>query len=174
MTIFRSLLSVLFILITANVLSQTIELPEDKVKWSFSVEQDGDEAFIIAKIKVVDHWHINAVKLPKGSFGFPTSLELKKGPQFSIEGGVIEPKPIQVHDDLADEDLAYHEGSFQLKRKIKILSEKDFEISGTFAFQTCDEVKCLPDMSVPFKLKSKEQKILEKNHQRIQPTMLVQ
>jgi thiol:disulfide interchange protein DsbD len=155
MTIFRSLLSVLFVLLTVNAISQTIDLPEDKVKWSFSVEQDGDDAFIVAKIKVVEHWHINASKLPKGSFGFPTSLELKKGPQFSIEGGVIEPKPIQVHDDIADEDLAYHEGSFQLKRKIKILSEKDFEISGTFAFQTCDEFKCLPDMSVPFKVKVK-------------------
>lgn len=155
MTIFRSLLSVLFVLLTINAISQTIDLPEDKVKWSFSVEQDGDDAFIVAKIKVVEHWHINASKLPKGSFGFPTSLELKKGPQFSIEGGVIEPKPIQVHDDIADEDLAYHEGSFQLKRKIKILSEKDFEISGTFAFQTCDEFKCLPDMSVPFKVKVK-------------------
>ena len=155
MTIFRSLLSVLFVLLTANAFSQTIELPEDKVKWSFSVEQDGDEAFIVAKIKVVEHWHINASKLPKGSFGFPTSMELKKGPQFSVIGGVIEPKPIQVHDDLADEDLAYHEGSFQMKRKIKILSEKDFEISGTFAFQTCDEFKCLPDLSVPFKVKVK-------------------
>ncbi|MCE2682264.1 MAG: protein-disulfide reductase DsbD family protein [Flavobacteriia bacterium] len=155
MTIFRSLLSVLFVLLTVNAISQTIDLPEDKVKWSFSVEQDGDDAFIVAKIKVVEHWHINASKLPKGSFGFPTSLELKKGPQFSIEGGVIEPKPIQVHDEVADEDLAYHEGSFQLKRKIKILSEKDFEISGTFAFQTCDEFKCLPDMSVPFKVNVK-------------------
>ncbi len=155
MTIFRALFSVLFVLLTANAFSQTIELPEDKVKWSFSVEQEGDEAFIVAKIKIVEHWHINAAKLPKGSFGFPTSLELKKSPQFSIEGGVIEPKPIQVHDDLADEDLAYHEGSFQMKRKIKVLSEKDFEISGTFAFQTCDEVKCLPDLSVPFKVKVK-------------------
>ena len=155
MTIFRSLFSVLFVLLTANAFSQTIELPEDKVKWSFSVEQEGDEAFIVAKIKIVKDWHINAVKLPKGSFGFPTSLDVKKGPQYTLVGGVIEPEPIQVHDELADEDLAYHEGSFQLKRKIKVLSENDFEISGTFAFQTCDEFKCLPDMSVPFKVKVK-------------------
>ncbi len=155
MTIFRTLFSVLFVLLTANAFSQTIELPEDKVKWSFSVEQEGDEAFIVAKIKIVKDWHINAVKLPKGSFGFPTSLDVKKGPQYTLVGGVIEPEPIQVHDELADEDLAYHEGSFQLKRKIKVLSENDFEISGTFAFQTCDEFKCLPDMSVPFKVKVK-------------------
>ena len=155
MTIFRALFSVLFVLLTANAFTQTIELAEDKVKWSFSVEQDGDEAFIVAKIKIVKDWHINAVKLPKGSFGFPTSLDVKKGPQFSLLGGVIEPEPIQVHDELADEDLAYHVGSFQLKRKIKVLTEKDFEVSGTFSFQTCDEFKCLPDISVPFKLKVK-------------------
>jgi len=155
MIIFRSLFSVLFILLTANTFSQTIELAEDKVKWSFSIEQDGDEATIVAQIRIVEHWHINAVKLPKGSFGFPTSLDVKKGPQFSLLGGVIEPKPIQIHDDLADEDLAYHEGSFQLKRKIKVLTAKDFEVRGTFSFQTCDEFKCLPDMSVPFKVKVK-------------------
>ena len=155
MTIFRALFSVLFVLLTANAFTQTIELAEDKVKWSFSVEQDGDEAFIVAKIKIVKDWHINAVKLPKGSFGFPTSLDVKKGPQFSLLGGVIEPEPIQVHDELADEDLAYHVGSFQLKRKIKVLTEKDFEVSGTFSFQTCDEFKCLPDISVPFKVKIK-------------------
>jgi thiol:disulfide interchange protein DsbD len=155
MTFTRGLLAILFCATTFLTLSQTLELPEDKVKWSFAVEQDGCEATIVAKIRVVENWHINAVKLPKGSFGFPTSLDLKKGTQFTVIGGVIEPNPKRVHDDIADEDLAYHEGSFQLKRKIKVLSDKDFEVSGTFSFQTCDEVKCLPDMSVPFKVKVK-------------------
>ena len=154
----RNLLSfLLFLAFTASYLSTQaqIELPEDKVNWSFSIEQNGCEATVIAKIKVVEHWHINATKLPKGSFGFPTSFELKSSPNFKTVGGVVEPKPIEKYDDLADENLAYHEGSFQLKRKIKITSEKDFELAGTFAFQTCNDVKCLPDHTVTFKLKVK-------------------
>jgi thiol:disulfide interchange protein DsbD len=135
--------------------SAQLEFPEDKVSWNFYVEQKGCEATIIGKIKVVDHWHINATKLPKGSFGFPTGFELKKSPNFKTDGGVIEPKPIEKYDELADENLAYHEGSFLLKRKIKILSKKDFEITGTFTFQTCDDVKCLPDHTATFKVKVK-------------------
>lgn len=154
----RNLLSfLLFLAFTSSYLSTQaqIELPEDKVNWSFSIEQNGCEATVIAKIKVVEHWHINATKLPKGSFGFPTSFELKSTPNFKTVGGVVEPKPIEKYDDLADENLAYHEGSFQLKRKIKVTSEKDFELTGTFAFQTCNDVKCLPDHTVTFKLKVK-------------------
>ena len=64
MTFTRGLLAILFIATTFLSFSQSIDLPEDKVKWSFSVEQDGCEATIIAKIRVVEHWHITAVKLP--------------------------------------------------------------------------------------------------------------
>lgn len=135
--------------------SAQLEFPEDKVSWNFYVEQKGCEATIIGKIKVVDHWHINATKLPKGSFGFPTSFELVKSPNFKSVGGVIEPKPIEKYDELADENLAYHEGTFLLKRKINVLSTKDFELSGTFTFQTCDDVKCLPDHTATFKVKIK-------------------
>jgi len=132
-----------------------VELPEDKVKWSFSIEQKDNEVTVVARIKVVEHWHINAVKLPAGSFGIPTTFELKASKEFKSVGGIIEPKPIEMYDELADEQLAYHEGSIVIKRKIKVLSEKDFELQGTFGFQTCNDEKCLPDYSVSFKLKVK-------------------
>lgn len=155
MRVIQFLFATYFIALTSFQSFSQLELPEDKVSWKFSVEQNGCEATIIAKIKVVDHWHINATKLPKGSFGFPTSFDLKKSPSFQLVGGVIEPKPIEKYDELADENLAYHEGTFLLKRKIKILDPKDFEIQGSFVFQTCNEVKCLPDHTVNFKVKVK-------------------
>jgi thiol:disulfide interchange protein len=132
-----------------------IELPEDKVKCTFSVEQNDCEATIIVKIKVVKGWHINATVLPKGSFGIPTKFDLNLSKNFSTAGGVVEPKPIEKYDELVDETLVFHEGSFQFKRKIKINSEKDFQLSGSFVFQTCNDVKCLPEHSVPFNLKVK-------------------
>ena len=152
-----AILFVLFIVFIGSSFSTSaqLEFPEDKVSWSFTVDQKGCEATIIGKIKVVDHWHINATKLPVGSFGFPTSVDLKKSPNYKAIGGVIEPKPIEIYDELADEKLAYHEGSFILKRKIKVLSKKDFELSGSFIFQTCNDVKCLPDYTAGFKLKIK-------------------
>lgn len=132
-----------------------IELPEDKVSWTFTVEQSGCEATVIGRIKVVDHWHINAVKLPQGSFGIPTSIELKKSSAFQLTGGVTEPKPITKYDEDSDENLAYHEGNVVFKQKIKILSDKDFDLSGSFTFQTCNDVKCLPDYTADFRVKVK-------------------
>jgi thiol:disulfide interchange protein len=145
----------LFACLPISWLFGQLELPEDKVSCKFSIEQNGCEATIIAKIKVVSHWHINATKLPAGTFGFPTQFNVKKGKGFELLGGVIEPKPIEKYDDIADEKLAYHEGSFIMKRKIKITNKDDVEISGTFVYQTCNDVKCLPDYTVPFKLKVK-------------------
>ncbi len=148
-------LTFLIVFSTFFRLNSQIELPEEKVKWNFSIEQNECEATIIAKITVVDHWHIGAVKMPKGSFGFPTSLKLKKTRDFELIGNVLEPKPIQKYDELADEQLAYHEGTITLKQKIKIKSSKDFELLGEFSFQPCDDVKCLRDYTTPFKLKVK-------------------
>lgn len=136
-------------------LQAQIELPEDKVSWNFTLEQKGCEATIIGRVKIVDHWHINATKLPAGSFGYATKIEFKKSPAYKLIGGIIEPKPILKHDDLADEDLAYHEGTVVFKQKIEILSDKDFDLNGSFSFQTCNEVKCLPDHTAAFKVKVK-------------------
>jgi thiol:disulfide interchange protein len=135
--------------------SQELEFAEDKVSWKFTVEQNGCEATIIGKIKIDDHWHINAAKLPVGSFGIPTTIDFKKSTNFKTIGGILEPKPIEKYDELADEKLAYHEGIVVLKRKIAVLSKEDFELVGTFHFQTCDEVKCLPDHTATFKVKVK-------------------
>ena len=146
------ILVIFFLFLTANSIAQ-LEFPEDKVKVKFSVEQDGEDAIIIATITVVPHWHINAVKLPEGSFGLATEFNLVKSPSFLLVGGTIEPKPIEKFDELADEKLAYHEGTIKMKRKIKITSEKDFDIKGSFTFQTCNEVRCLPDYTYNFTVK---------------------
>ena len=132
-----------------------LEFPEDKVSWKFKIEQNGCEATLIAEISIVNHWHIYAAKLPEGTFLLPTEIKLKKSPNFSTVGGIIEPKPIFEHDEMADEDLYYHSGKIIMKRKLKITSEKDFTLSGTFAFQTCDDKHCLPPHSADFTVKVK-------------------
>jgi thiol:disulfide interchange protein DsbD len=162
--------SIIFSLFVFTNLFSQIELAEDKVSWDFSIEQSAKEkenceATIIGKVKTIKDWHINAIKIPAGSFGFPTSLTFKKNPNYTLIGGVIEPKPKEKYDKYADENLAYHEGSFVFKQKIKINSSKDFIIEGAFVFQTCNEVKCLPDYTADLKIKVKacESKTSETN-----------
>lgn len=141
-------------LLTFTSFSQ-IEFGRDKVKATFTIEQENDIATIIASVTVVPKWHINASKLPKGSFLIPTEIILAKDKTFQLQGGIIEPKPVVHYDDVADEEMVYHQGSFKLKQKIKITSAKDFTVNGKLVFQTCDDVKCLPDDYYEFNLKVK-------------------
>lgn len=139
-----SIFSFVAILFASNGISAQVEYPEDKVKWKFSVESTITEATIVAKVSMVEHWHINAMVVPKGSFSIPTVFDIVSSPNYKVIGGVVEPKPIMKHDDMADEDLVYHEGTVTFKRKIKILTDKDFTIKIKYGYQTCNEVKCLP------------------------------
>ena len=141
-------------LLISNTYAQ-LESPEDKVKAVFSIEQNGCEAFVVAKVTVVPGWHINSNKLPAGSFSIPTQLNLNSLAGVSVVSGVIEPKPVIENNTDIDEIMSYHKGSFVLKRKILISSDKDLTISGSFSFQTCNEVKCLPEFTLKFSLPAK-------------------
>jgi len=146
---------VLSAMMMSNNASAQIEYPEDKVSWKFTIVQDGDEATVIGTITMVEHWHIYAANLPDDSFSSPTEFVLTKSSKFKTVGGVIEPKPIFEHDELADENLYYHSDKILMKRKIKVLSEEDFTLSGEFTFQTCDDTHCLRPYTAEFKVKVK-------------------
>ena len=152
------LLQVLLFLSSALFVSKSyaqMESPEDKVKAIFSLEQNGCEAFIVAKVTVVPGWHINSNKLPAGSFSLPTLLNINALAGITVVSGVIEPQPVIEKNTDIDEILSYHKGSFVIKRKILISSEKDLMISGSFSFQTCNDVKCLPEFTMKFSLPAK-------------------
>ena len=145
----------LFVAVFCFKTNAQIELGPDKVSCKFELVQDGEEATIVMKVKVDEHWHINAFTLPEGSFGFASRFHFKSSPNYKLIGKPIEPKPVEFYDELIDEQLAYHEGSFTIKQKIKILTDKDFTLSGGFEYQTCDENRCLPNYTEEFKLKVK-------------------
>ncbi len=151
---FATLLTVLSVF--GNTSNAQLELPEDKVKWKFVVEEGKDcEATLIAEVTIAKHWHINAIKLPAGTFGYATGWKIEKSNQFQLIGGVMEPKPIQKHDEAADEDIAYHEGKVKFKQKIKVLANKEFVVKGTYTFQCCDESHCLLPFDGKFSVKVK-------------------
>lgn len=136
-------------------MSAQLEFPEDKVNWKFTVEQTGDEAFVIGTISMVEHWHVYAAHLPEGTFLIPTAVTLKPSPQYKLLGKVIEPKPTYEKDEITGDDLYYHSNTIKLKQKIKVLSDKDFVIKGVFTFQTCDATHCLPPYDADFTVKVK-------------------
>lgn len=143
----RNFFKVLFVLVGFVQLSHAqVEYPEDKVKWKFKVEQGKDcEATIVAEVTITPDWEINALYLPKGSFGIPSTFTVVPGKEFKLVGKATEPKPILHHDEEADEDQAYHTGKIIFRQKIEILNQKDFKVKINYGFQTCKiNGYCLP------------------------------
>jgi len=127
-----------FAFLKLTTLNAQVEFPEDKVKWKFKVEQGKDcEATIIAEVSIVPDWEINALYLPKGSFGIPSQFSVIPGKDVKLIGKATEPKPVLHHDEEADEDLAYHVGKIVFKQKVQILNNKDFKLKINYGFQTC-------------------------------------
>ncbi|WP_240612539.1 protein-disulfide reductase DsbD family protein [Brumimicrobium salinarum] len=138
----RSIGLILGLLLSFLSFSQ-MEMPEDKVDWEFKVIQDGCDATIVGKMKVDEHWHINALTLPEDNFGIPTTFKVHKSDNYILSGEVIEPTPTEEFDEVSEENLRYHTGRFELKQKIKVKSKDDFQLKLDFGFQPCDSVKCL-------------------------------
>jgi thiol:disulfide interchange protein len=150
-------------LLQLNILFSQIINHEDVVKVMFSLEQNEGEAFVVAKINIIQGWHINSNKLPKGSFAIPSEINLTKNKKI-IAKETLEPKPIQfIEEDLGDMQ-SHHKGSITMKRKFIVNSSSDFKVSGAFSFQVCDEAgKCLMPHEYPFSLNVKGYKLAAGN-----------
>ncbi len=136
---------------------------EDVVKVKFSIEQKDNEAYVVAKIKIIPGWHINSFKLPKNSYAIQSDIKLNPQGNFAIKE-LIEPKPNQYIDEDLGDMQSHHKGTLVMKRKIVITSATDFTLTGVFSFQVCDEAgKCLMPHEYPISLKVKGSTIVTIN-----------
>jgi len=140
---------------SAGITNSQIELPEDKVNAKISLNQNDCSLEVVIDVDIVEGWHINSHVLPQGSFSIPTNITIEKSKNYKFRSGIIEPKPILEFDEMADEMMSYHHHKFILKKKITSNSKKDYVLKGVFSFQTCNDVKCLPEYEQPFELKVK-------------------
>lgn len=128
---------------------------EDVVNVKFSLEQKDNEAFVVAKIKIIPGWHINSYKLPKDSYAIPTDIKINKNVNCLVKE-INEPKPIQYLDEDLGDMQSHHKGSLTMKRKLLVTTATDFKVSGLFSFQVCDEAgKCLMPHEYTFSLNVK-------------------
>lgn len=130
----------------------TVEFAEDKAKWTFNTEETNGKTYVVARVQIEKHWHINSLYLPNGSFGYPTSFQVMPNKAYQLVGKPIEPKAIEVHDEVADEDLKYHEGTIVLKQEVKPLVKGNIPIQVKYAFQPCDATHCLAPYEGTFSL----------------------
>jgi len=114
------------------------------VKWSFRVEQTKPGEATLLMIADIDrNWHLYSQDIPpKGPQ--PTTFHFNKGEGYELVGKVIEPKAILENDPNFNMVLKYFSDRAVFRQKIRILSSKDFTITGSLEFMCCDDKQCIP------------------------------
>ncbi len=152
----RFLLFVFSIFVMGQLSAQMFE----PVKWTFSQKKvSQDEVLLIFKANIEPHWHLYGQYFEDGGpirlqFTFNESENYKKS------GKVAEsPKPHVEYDSIFELNVQYFEHKASFTQKIKILSEKDFVVTGEIYGQACKEQCVNLDLEFEFKIKGVKQEV---------------
>lgn len=121
------------------------------VKWTFELKYPKDgEAVLLFQAKIEKGWHIYDMEM-KQDGPRPTSFNVDKNVNFIATAKVAATtKPVVKYDS----SFMMKVGSFSEQASfyipIKILSTKDFKITGQLQFMSCNDKSCLPPEDVPF------------------------
>lgn len=122
----------------------------DPVKWKTSVKKINDEeAELIMTATMESGWHLYSQYVPEGG-PVPTEFSFKTDDNFELIGKVVEPKPIEEEDPNFEIVLKFFNKKASFKQKIKIKTDKAFQVKGDVYFMCCDDKQCLPPNTVDF------------------------
>ncbi len=146
-----SILLLAFALLTSQGFSQ-IKSP---VKWSFTVNQNTPStAELIITANIEKKWHLYSQYMEEGG-PIVTSFVFNKDKAYKLDGKTSEPKPHAEYDEMFKMTVKYFNDKAIFKQKIKILSNQDFTVKGSFEYMVCNEGSCIPfqDNTFEFKIK---------------------
>ncbi|MBL7923133.1 MAG: thiol:disulfide interchange protein, partial [Bacteroidia bacterium] len=126
---------------------------QNNVKWSFSMEQNGQEAVLTFKARIVKGYHIYSQFTPPGGPA-STVFEFEKSSLYTLDGKVSEGKPHVEYDDVFGVDVWSFGEDAVFRQKIKLNTDKSFKIEGRIDYQVCDDKACIyADTAFVFNIK---------------------
>ncbi|MGL5318532.1 MAG: cytochrome c biogenesis protein CcdA [Bacteroidales bacterium] len=146
----------------------------DPVKWTFSVKQTaGSEvAEIIINANIDAGYHLYSQK-PVQDGPIPTEFTFDKSADYELVGKPSEPKGVTEFQQEFGADVTYFDGKAVFVQKIKVLSDKDFTINGTYVYMVCNDGSCVPFFDNAFSVKVKGVKVAEKAAAKVEATPVV-
>lgn len=121
----------------------------EPVKWSYRVEQKGQEATLIFKATVDKGWHVYSQFIPDGG-PIPTSFTFTPDKNYTLVGKVTEPKGEEIFDPNFEIKLKFFENFAEFKQKIKLNTTAAFKIKGVVESMACNDKNCTPPNAVDF------------------------
>ncbi len=124
------------------------------VKWEFSTKKVSEcELELLFKAKIDDKWHLYGQKSYGDDGPVPTSFHITSSSNFEFVGKVSESNLIKKFEPVFGVELQFFEKEAVFKQKIRIKSDKSFELKGNLEYMTCNDVQCLPPTVVDFNFK---------------------
>lgn len=117
----------------------------DPVQWDFSQEKISEnEIELQFRAHIEKGWHLYSQYLPEGVDAYPTEFVFINTDNYSLDGEMIEPKPISEPDPMFENlVLPYFKDEVVFKQRIRVKSAVDFKIAGDISFMSCDESQCV-------------------------------
>lgn len=139
----------------------------DPVRWSFSTKKiTNTEYEIVAKAKIDPNWHVYATKLESDDGPAPTEFVINENKKVNKIGDIEERGTIKSeYDENFGMQLHFFEDSLILIRRISIKDGSKPILSGEIYFMVCDDEKCLPPTSEPFKIDVVSGKLISEHDQ---------
>ncbi|MDX9882510.1 MAG: protein-disulfide reductase DsbD family protein [Prolixibacteraceae bacterium] len=135
------------LLLASFVLSAQMVEP---IKWSFSSEQNRNEAELSFKATIENDWHLYDVRLPEGG-PIATSIHYADSSLFEFIGEITTiPKAEEHFDETFQMTLRYFSNEVEIKQKLKLKSDGPVEIKGHVEFMGCNDETCLPPNEADF------------------------
>ena len=116
----------------------------DPVDWEYSVEQKGNEATLIFTATIEEGWHVYSQVLESEEGPIATEVTFTPNPNYELVGKTTESKTYNEYDPNFEMNLTFFKTTAVLKQKVKLKTDKPFNIEGGVYFMVCNESMCLP------------------------------
>jgi len=117
------------------------------VKWNLEQKPSGTvEIDLILKASIEPGWHLYSTNLPDGGPVKTTFTFTADSLNYQTFGALIPvTTPTREHDKIFNMDLEFFSNEAIFVQKIKILTDKSFDLHGTIEYQSCNDETCALD-----------------------------
>lgn len=120
----------------------------EPVSWETTFEKISDNNYnLIFTAKIQNTWHLYSQNVPENG-PLPTVFKLISHENYEVIGNVTEEKGKTVYEEVFEMKIKYFESKTVFKQRIKTKKKKDFKISGTIDYMTCNSIQCIPGSTI--------------------------
>ncbi len=132
---------------------------ESHAHWNLKTKTISDDEVELQFTATLDNgWHIYSQHTdPNGPIGI--SFQFDNSKDYKRLSNVKEPKAHEEFDDMFKCTVRSFDKSVTFRQRIKVLTDKDFKVTGTMSYQLCNDGSCIPPDDEPFSFNVKGVKL---------------